>query len=101
MPLVDAVATHDAETGRSAVFLVNRSTSRPATVRIKTGRTAPFRASAVGIHDDDLTATNSLHEQDRVGLVDNHTVTVQDDGSVEIVLPPVSWTAVELIEEQR
>jgi len=101
VPVVAAAATHDSATGASAVFLVNRSTSRPATVRIRTGRTAPFRASAVGIHDDDLAAVNSLHQQDRVGLVDNTTVTAHDDGTVEIVLPPVSWTAVEINEEQR
>lgn len=34
VPLVDAVATHDAEDGRAAVFLVNRSLSEEMTVSV-------------------------------------------------------------------
>ncbi|MDR7165318.1 alpha-L-arabinofuranosidase [Pseudarthrobacter oxydans] len=34
VPLVDAVATHDAEDGRAAVFLVNRSLSEEMTVTV-------------------------------------------------------------------
>lgn len=34
VPLVDAVATHDAETGAVALFLVNRSTSNATPVEV-------------------------------------------------------------------
>ena len=37
VPLVDAVATHDDETGRSAVFLVNRSQTEAITVTVDIG----------------------------------------------------------------
>lgn len=96
VPLVDAVATHDAETGRSAVFLVNRSTSEPVTLTIDIA--ALGDVSIVESHtlsDDDVYAKNTLEDRERVAPKANETATVAD-GELTITLPPVSWTALAL-----
>ena len=94
--LVDAVATHDADTGNSAIFLVNRSTTSEATVTIDAAGFGSWSSvEANGIWDDDVNAKNTLEQQDRVGLRANTSVSVVD-GTLTITLPPVSWTAVSL-----
>ena len=94
--LVDAVATHDPETGDVAVFVVNRSLSDEATFEIDTRVFGAVEVvSATTLHDDDIHAANTLAERDRVAPHDNDSVRVAD-GSVTVTLPPVSWTAVAL-----
>ncbi len=95
VPLVDAVATNDAESGRTAVFLVNRSVTDSVTV------TADIRALGdVGvleshtIADDDVTAKNTLDDPERVAP--RAAAVAIADGVLNIELPPVSWTAVSL-----
>jgi alpha-N-arabinofuranosidase len=96
VPLVDAVATHDAESARSAVFLVNRSLTDEITVDIDAGLLAAASIdSARSLYDDDMHAANTLAEPERVGLRDNTSARLVD-GTVTITLPPVSWTALEL-----
>ena len=97
VPLVDAVATYDAKTGSTSLFLVNRSLDDSAEV------VADVRAlgnvsvlSASSLHDDDHSAANTLEEPERVGLRPTATAEVVD-GTLRLVLPPVSWTAVELV----
>ena len=51
--------------------------------------------SASSLYDDDLSAANTLEAPDRVGLRPTPTAGITD-GTLRIVLPPVSWTAVEL-----
>jgi alpha-N-arabinofuranosidase len=96
VPLVDAVATHDAEAGASAVFLVNRSTSEAITV------TADIRAlgdmtvtEAYSIWDEDLSASNTLENRERVSPREVKDLRVED-GVLTVTLPPVSWTAIAL-----
>lgn len=94
--VIDSVATHDAETGNSAVFLVNRSQTEEVTVTIDVsglGRTTVL--SAETLSDPDVYAKNTLEQPDRVGLTTNDSI-VQADGAVTITLPPVSWTAISL-----
>jgi alpha-L-arabinofuranosidase len=94
--LVDAVATYDAEAGRTAVFLVNRSQTEPTTVTVDV---RPLGAVSVlenhAIFDDDVSATNTREEQTRVILRPNDQVTLAD-GTLTVVLPPVSWSAIAL-----
>jgi len=93
---VDAVATHDAESGATAIFLVNRSVDEAATVTIDVSALPSATVTAaVTLSDDDVYAKNTLADQDRVGLLANESVTVQD-GQLTITLPPVSWTALSL-----
>jgi len=94
--IVDAVATHDAESGRSAVFLVNRSQTAAETVRIDVRDLgASTVEEALSLFDDDVYAKNTLADQERVGLRTNGSATLAD-GVLTIELPPVSWTAVAL-----
>ncbi len=96
VPLVDAVATHDAASGAVALFLVNRATDGPTTVEVDLSRTAVSRiAETVAVWDEDLTAANTLAQPERVRARTNDTARL-DDGRLRIELPPVSWTALSL-----
>ncbi len=94
--LVDAVATHDASNGSTAVFLVNRSRHDPAEVTIDVRALGAVGVlSAETVSDDDIAATNTLDHPERVGLRRNESAVVSGD-TVTVVLPPVSWTALAL-----
>jgi alpha-N-arabinofuranosidase len=94
--IVDAVATYDAETGETAVFLVNRSLTEEAEFVIDAGLLGDVKVvSADSLHDSDMHAANTLADPERVKLRPNETARVAD-GEVHIVLPPVSWTAMTL-----
>jgi alpha-L-arabinofuranosidase len=96
VPQLDAVATHDAETGESAVFLVNRNATESATVTIDVSALGGVRVlSADTLTDDDVYAKNTLAEPERVALQANPTAALTA-GTLTIELPPVSWTAVSL-----
>ncbi|PRX96105.1 alpha-N-arabinofuranosidase [Allonocardiopsis opalescens] len=96
VPLVDAVATHDAEHGRAAVFLVNRSTDTPATVEIDARALAPTGpARCRTLSDPDPYAANTAERPDRVAPRPNTEVHTED-GRVTVVVPPVSWSILEL-----
>jgi alpha-N-arabinofuranosidase len=96
VPLVDAVATHDPETGETAVFLVNRSLDEEVSLEIDTSildgvTVRSFRT----LSDEDIHAVNTLSTPDRVGLHDNDS-TRTTEGAVTVTLPPVSWSALTL-----
>ncbi|MCZ2837038.1 arabinosylfuranosidase ArfA [Modestobacter sp. VKM Ac-2985] len=96
VPLVDAVATHDPETGATAVFLVNRAIEGPTTVTVDTRSLGDVRVLETHtLNDDDPYAVNTLAEPTRVTPVANKSAHLQD-GVLTIELPPVSWTAVSL-----
>jgi alpha-N-arabinofuranosidase len=95
-PLVDSVATVDAETGTAAVFLVNRSRTESIEVSIDVaGLGASAITEAVTLHDADPYAKNTLADQNRVGLKDLAGA-VLVDGTLTVTLPPVSWSAIAL-----
>ncbi|MGH3631136.1 MAG: alpha-L-arabinofuranosidase C-terminal domain-containing protein [Sciscionella sp.] len=92
--LVDAVATFEQESGRGALFLVNRSQDELMTVTVDARSLAASRViEALTLADDDVYAKNTLRDQTRVGLKPNTSATV-DDGILTVTLSPVSWTAV-------
>ncbi|MGO4584475.1 alpha-N-arabinofuranosidase [Arthrobacter sp. 2RAF6] len=96
VPLIDAVATYDADAAATSVFLVNRSRSEEATVAIDlTALESVIVVDAQTLSDADVYAKNTLEDQDRVGLQPNKSAVVRN-GVVEITLPPVSWTALNL-----
>ncbi|MFJ6001027.1 alpha-N-arabinofuranosidase [Arthrobacter sp. NPDC092385] len=96
VPLVDAVATHDDETGATAVFLVNRSQTEETTVTIDIAALNGFSTvTAESLYDTDVYAKNTLEEPERVTMKTNTSAKL-DGGAVTITLPPVSWTAVSL-----
>ena len=96
VPVVDAVATCDAESGETSVFLVNRSLDEEVTIDIDVRLLGAVTLSHVeSLWDDDIHAANTLQEPERVGLRPNETARLED-GTVTITLPPVSWTALTL-----
>jgi alpha-L-arabinofuranosidase len=91
---VDAVATWDAGTRSLAIFAVNRDVATPVELRVNLRAFGPVGppAEAVALADEDILASNSEAEPDRVLLV---PAEVRVDGeTVTMVLPRVSWSAV-------
>lgn len=96
VPLVDGVATHDADTGRSAVFLVNRSQTDAITVTVNLAGLGDVSVLETQmISDADIYATNTKDDPERVGVKPNTSADI-DDGILTVTLPAVSWTAVSL-----
>ncbi|GAA2225719.1 alpha-N-arabinofuranosidase [Herbiconiux moechotypicola] len=95
VPLVDAVATHDEQAGRIAVFAVNRSLDEQ--VELEFAVPAGYApAGARSLWDDDPYAVNTLADPERVGMRDNTTLHADETGAGRIALPPVSWTVIVL-----
>ncbi len=96
VPLVDAVATHDAEAGRSAVFLVNRSTTEAIEVTVDVAALGEVSVlEAHTLSDDDVYAKNTLEDPERVAPHPNASAVVAA-GTLTVTLPPVSWSAIAL-----
>jgi alpha-N-arabinofuranosidase len=94
---VDAVATHDSETGQTAVFLVNRSQSEEASIAIDLSALGTVTLlDAQTLADADVYAKNTLAEKERVGLRRNESVRI-GEGVIWVTLPPVSWTALSFV----
>ncbi|MBQ1073290.1 hypothetical protein KBX06_08940 [Micromonospora sp. C31] len=95
--MVDAVATHDAAMGGVAVFVVYRDRTVPIELTIDLSRFGPVvrTVEASTLSDDDVRATNTVDQQEWVVLRPNRQLSVHTSG-VQVVLPPVSWTAVRL-----
>ena len=93
---VDAVATHDAVSNRTAVFLVNRSAEEPTTVTIDISHLG--NVAIVETHtlaDDDIHAKNTLADPTRVAVTPNTSARLYG-GKLTLTLPAVSWTAISL-----
>lgn len=96
VPLIDAVATHDAQSGLSAVFLVNRSSTEALTVTVDVARLGDVAVlESHTLSDDDIHAQNTLEDPERVAPRTNDSAVV-GDGTLTITLPPVSWSALSL-----
>jgi alpha-N-arabinofuranosidase len=96
VPVVDAAATYDDESGRGALFLANRSTTDQAQVTVDI-RALGERVGVLEAHqlaDADPYAKNTLDRPDRVGLDDARAEV--SAGILTLALPPASWTAVAL-----
>ncbi|MDR6611986.1 alpha-N-arabinofuranosidase [Leifsonia sp. 1010] len=96
VPLVDAVATHDAEAGRYALFAVNRSVEQPTELVVDLAvlgdDAASLTATATTLSDPDPDAANTREDPERVAP---RALPVRRDGSLLIVeLPAISWTEI-------
>ncbi|ERK72449.1 putative alpha-N-arabinofuranosidase [Leifsonia aquatica ATCC 14665] len=96
VPLVDAVATHDAESGRYAIYAVSRAVDAPTELVIdlaELGADATgLTVSARTLSDPDLDAANTLENPDRVSLAE--APITRDGSTLRIELPAVSWTEI-------
>jgi alpha-L-arabinofuranosidase len=96
VPVVDAVATHDEETGSLALFAVNRSQDEPVEVTVDLRGFPGLRVGEASVlADRDRLAANTVDRPDRVRPREHRDVVV-DDARLRLVLPPVSWNAVRL-----
>lgn len=89
--LIDAVATRD-DDGRVSLFVVNRSVAETVDVTLEGLWVVD---SAVTLSDEDLAASNTAAEPDRVELAALAHDRDEDD-RVVLHLPPVCWVAIEL-----
>ncbi|MGI8868618.1 MAG: alpha-N-arabinofuranosidase [Mycobacteriales bacterium] len=93
VPVIDQVAVC-ADDGSLAVFAVNRDQREPQRLELDLRAFPRLRSAAhTVVRDDDPMATNSAAEPDRVVARDRATATVED-GSLTVVLPPLSWNLV-------
>ncbi|RSM48928.1 alpha-L-arabinofuranosidase [Actinoplanes sp. ATCC 53533] len=97
VPVLDAVATHDAESGDVTVFVVNRHLTESVDLAVSlAGFRAGLRvAESWTLADDDLYAVNTATDPDRVVPRPAKDADVSD-GLLRASLPPVSWTAIRL-----
>jgi alpha-L-arabinofuranosidase len=96
VPLIDAVATLDDDTGGVAVFMVNRSLDAPTTVSIDLASLGPVRlAESITLADDDPNAANTLEQPNRVAPSPNQSARI-DHNVLTVELPSISWTALRL-----
>ncbi len=101
VPVVDSVAVLGTD-GAMNVFAVNRSLTAAQDLAIQLPEGfAAASVSAQTLHDDDLFAKNTLEDQNRVTPHDNTTVRTDADGTVHVVLPPASWTAVRCLPQNK
>ena len=96
VPLVDAVATRD-DAG-AVVFVVNRSLD--ATVQLAVD-TRPLGSQVAAVEclqlaDADRHASNTAADPDRVRPRALSVPPADDDGTIDVPLPPVSWTMLRL-----
>ena len=96
VPLLDAAATIDDDSGAVAVFLVHRGLDSPMTANIDIGSLGPVRlGESTTLADGDPTATNTLEHQQRVAPAPNRSARIEN-GVLTIDLPPISWSALQL-----
>ena len=96
VPVLDAVATHDAETGEITVFVCNRDVNGPVDLTVGlTGLGELLVRGALTVGGGDPYARNTADDPDRVRPEELPGVTVED-GTLTATLPPVSWTAIHL-----
>lgn len=95
VPVLDAVGVRCAD-GSIAIFVANRSTDTAEELQVSLPNTVSS-AEAQTLHEDDVWATNTKDDPDRVVMHPNDTAALTDEGNgLSITLPPVSWTAIHL-----
>ncbi|HEX8508275.1 MAG TPA: alpha-L-arabinofuranosidase C-terminal domain-containing protein, partial [Propionibacteriaceae bacterium] len=95
VPLVDATATRDPETGETTIFAVNRHQSEPLVLEVNVRGLSGVRVSeAWTLADADPLAANTEAEPDRV--VPRPVEATATDGVLRVELPAVSWSCVRL-----
>ncbi|HEY6385424.1 MAG TPA: alpha-N-arabinofuranosidase [Candidatus Acidoferrum sp.] len=90
---VDASATHQADTGKSALFLLNRDLAKPHQVEIVWEGSSPRAGDAVVLTGRDLKAANAFDAPARVAPQKAEKPSTAG-GRTTLELPPRSYTVV-------
>ncbi|HLV33659.1 MAG TPA: alpha-L-arabinofuranosidase C-terminal domain-containing protein [Spirillospora sp.] len=97
MPLLDVAASHDEANGVQAVFIVNRSQTDSLPVQLHWQDRTPQRINAVHqLSGTDPKAVNTYENPNQVVAVSVAAPAI-DDRSATLLLPPLSFTAVEVV----
>jgi alpha-L-arabinofuranosidase len=93
VPVLDSVATYDADEGRVAVFVVNRHPSEPVSFStdLRAFGGSVELAEATMLCDEDLFAVNTMEDPDRVAPQPHSSAQVVGT-ALEAELPPASWS---------
>ena len=103
VPLLDATATYDEESGAVTLFAVNRSTDDDLELDVDLRSLPGLRvesATTLAGPEGDVRATNTADRPDAVRPRTNPRVRL-DPGRLTAVLPPVSWNVVRLQPDQN
>ncbi|MFK4788183.1 alpha-N-arabinofuranosidase [Microbacterium sp. ZW T5_56] len=93
---IDAVATHDPETGDVVILTVNRSTAEELSIEARVSGFGQLRiADALTLSNPDHTWSATADDDTSVVPRENATASVED-GRLHAVLPPVSWSIIRL-----
>ena len=90
---VDAAATYQAETGKTALFLLNRDLAKPHEIEIVWEGSSPRAGETVVITGNDLKATNTFESPSRVMPEKGEPPSITGNRST-FKLPPRSYTVV-------
>jgi alpha-N-arabinofuranosidase len=94
--VVDAIATHDSESGSTVVYMINRSIDDAVDVAVDARATGVSRIEkSLILGGPDLDAVNSSIQPNNVAPRELAEVEI-DGGRIRLVLPPASWTLVRL-----
>jgi alpha-L-arabinofuranosidase len=95
VPVIDATATRDPDSGDIAIFVVNRSQDEPVQLEVNTAALGPVVVQeAVALTGPDPSAANSEHDPNRIVPTPLHAEAQQ--GTLSVQLPPVSWACIRL-----
>jgi alpha-N-arabinofuranosidase len=95
VPVVDATATRDPESGNTAIFVVNRSQQEPVSLEVDTAALGEVAVQeAYALAGPDPMATNTEHAPNRV--VPSPIDVIAERTSLQVMLPPVSWSCIRL-----
>lgn len=101
VPLLDATATHDEESGAVTLLAVNRSTVEDLEITADVRAFAGHRlASATTLTANDVGTTSNAENAHAVTPTDNPRARLAD-GRLSVVLPPVSWNVVRLVPDTQ
>jgi alpha-N-arabinofuranosidase len=96
VPVLDAVATHDPETGGLVLFAVNRSLTETLSLDVDLRGFAGLRVvEALTLANPDVTWSATADDDSSVLPRTNPSAAVVD-GRATAQLPPVSWSVIRL-----
>lgn len=96
MPLLDVSSSYNPETGRNAIFIVNRSMSESTPVSLNWQDRHPRSVvSAHQVAGTDPKAANSFENPNAITAVAIENPKIQDN-CAELLLPPLSFTSIEV-----
>jgi len=97
VPLLDATATLDDQTGAVTVFAVNRSIDEPLRLTADVRAFPGYRVErCLSLTAPDIRTSNTADRPDAVTPTSNTDVRL-DDGQLELTLPAVSWNVIRLV----